>query len=409
MARRTSRRNSSRAAPDALRIPLDPSWERGRTRAACRSNTRFASPEDSGARYHPRREHFHLGSRGWFPELQPPKHVLSPYPSAPEDRRNSRSAFLPISSSCSRGRFREEEESGGRNRIPLRSDATMMCDLRRGGKIRSLAGAAQIQCHGFLDHAAVEGGSIRGRATDRLRCGTLLEKDFGPLDKNIAGRTWWNRPDLRGRLTGEPGPAAVAFPGGALVNAAALALGTGSDQFLEMVTHALAHDWFGEAMYLSDAAAVGMGEGLPEYATIVIDEARNGPESRRRRVTEYLRRYDEARKAAAETPLAASRSATPPGSDASLLRKRRCSSSRWRMSAAKGRCTRACAHACHRARPRSRLCRPALGARRIVQPESSRRCSAYGSTTRNPRGFSAANYQGSAVGEVAGTMSTKID
>jgi hypothetical protein len=48
-----------------------------------------------------------------------------------------------------------------------------------------------------------------------------------------------------------------------------------------------------------------MGEGLPEYATVVIDEARNGREARRKRVTEYLRRYDEALKAAAETPLAA--------------------------------------------------------------------------------------------------------
>jgi hypothetical protein len=48
-----------------------------------------------------------------------------------------------------------------------------------------------------------------------------------------------------------------------------------------------------------------MGEGLPEYATVVIDEARNGREARRRRVTEYLRRYDEALKAAAETPLGA--------------------------------------------------------------------------------------------------------
>ena len=37
-----------------------------------------------------------------------------------------------------------------------------------------------------------------------------------------------------------------------------------------------------------------MGEGLPEYATIVIDEARNGPDARHKRVTEYLRRYDEA-------------------------------------------------------------------------------------------------------------------
>ena len=109
--------------------------------------------------------------------------------------------------------------------------------------------------------------------------------------------------ELRGRFSDESGPAAVAFPGGVLVNPAALALGTGSDPFLELVSRALAREWFGEAMYLSDVAEVGMGEGLPEYAAIVIDEARHGPDFRRKRVTEYLRRYDEASKAATETPL----------------------------------------------------------------------------------------------------------
>ena len=59
-------------------------------------------------------------------------------------------------------------------------------------------------------------------------------------------------------------------------------------------------------------ARVGRPRGLaglpeeaiaPEYATIVVDEARNGPAARRRRVIEYLRRYDDPRKNAAETPL----------------------------------------------------------------------------------------------------------
>ena len=58
-------------------------------------------------------------------------------------------------------------------------------------------------------------------------------------------------------------------------------------------------------MYIALGAAVGMGEGLPEYATIVIDEARNGADARRKRVTEYLRRYDAARSGATETPLGA--------------------------------------------------------------------------------------------------------
>ncbi len=132
-----------------------------------------------------------------------------------------------------------------------------------------------------------------------------LEKDFGPLDKAITGPHIVESPELRGHLSGDTSPAAVAFLGGALVNPSALALGTGNDQFLQIVTHALAHEWFGDAMYISSAAAVGMGEGLPEYATIVLDEARGGANARRKRVAEYLRAYDEASKAATEAPLGA--------------------------------------------------------------------------------------------------------
>ena len=68
-------------------------------------------------------------------------------------------------------------------------------------------------------------------------------------------------------------------------------------------THALAHNWFGDEVFFAADAAVGMGEGLPEYAAIVIDEAEKGPSGRRERVIQYLREYDEASKTAKETPL----------------------------------------------------------------------------------------------------------
>jgi hypothetical protein len=88
-----------------------------------------------------------------------------------------------------------------------------------------------------------------------------------------------------------------------LVNPAALALGINSDRFREITAHTLAHNWFGDEMYPSPDAALGMGEGLPEYATIVIDEALNGASARRDRIMKYLREYDEARKSAEEKPL----------------------------------------------------------------------------------------------------------
>ena len=56
-------------------------------------------------------------------------------------------------------------------------------------------------------------------------------------------------------------------------------------------------------MFFAPDAAVGMGEGLPEYATIVIEESQKGDSARRQRVAAYLREYDEARAQGSEKPL----------------------------------------------------------------------------------------------------------
>ena len=85
--------------------------------------------------------------------------------------------------------------------------------------------------------------------------------------------------------------------------------------------HALAHDWFGEQIYPAPFAALGLGEGLPAYATIVIDEASNGEAARRRRIAEYLRAYDEASGKAVEIPLGIAKMSDPPEQRAISLAK----------------------------------------------------------------------------------------
>ena len=140
----------------------------------------------------------------------------------------------------------------------------------------------------------------------------VMQNDFGPLDKNISGPHVAESPELRNHLTSEPGPAAAAFPGGALVSSTALALGINNEEFLEKVTHAIAHNWFGEQIYPAPFAALGLGEGLPEYATIVIDEASKGEAGRRQRIVEYLRAYDEASQKAVEIPLGTAKLTDPP-------------------------------------------------------------------------------------------------
>ena len=167
----------------------------------------------------------------------------------------------------------------------------------------------------------------------------ILVKDFGPLDRNISAPHVVESPELRGHNNlDDSGPVAASFPGGVLVNPAALALGIGSDEFLEIVSHSLAHNWFGDQMYPAPDAAVGLGEGLPEYATIVVDEARNGPAARRKRIENTSRNTMKRERARPRSHSASRCSTTRRPSAASLWPKRHSSSWLSRMRAERTRC-----------------------------------------------------------------------
>jgi aminopeptidase N len=78
------------------------------------------------------------------------------------------------------------------------------------------------------------------------------------------------------------------------------------------VAHEIAHNWFGDEVFFSRFTAIGIGEGLPEYATIVAERETKGLEGRRALVSQYLRDYDEARKGAEEIPLGVTTRTDPP-------------------------------------------------------------------------------------------------
>jgi aminopeptidase N len=109
-------------------------------------------------------------------------------------------------------------------------------------------------------------------------------------------------PELRARSGEENQSAAASFPGGALVNSNALALGFESEELTLEINQALAHSWFGVEMYPAPNAAVGIGEGLPNYATIVVDEASGGEPARGRRIRQFLAAYETAVEQYAGTP-----------------------------------------------------------------------------------------------------------
>jgi hypothetical protein len=296
--------------PDAMRIPLDPPWKQKQNREVTIECV-FRAPEDSGARITLDESNFHLGSRGWFPLLLPPKHLLSANPGRPKVTPVSvrvPADFLVLA----RGTPKGQKKEGGEieYRFELYPDDLALY-VTAG---RYTTSPAHPQRHSAVFWTLQPLSDDAGPAAERLTAAwRILETDFGPLDRRIAAPHIVESPGLRAGSPGEESPAVAPFPGGALVNPAALSLKVGSDRFLDIVTRALARNWFGDQIYPAPDAAVGIGEGLPEYATIVIDEARNGPAARRRRVLEYLRMYDDAASRATEQPLGQTRMTDPAG------------------------------------------------------------------------------------------------
>jgi len=287
-------------SPNTLRIGFEPSWTQKQKRQLVIEYA-LSSPEDSGSRITLGERSFHLGSRGWFPLLQPPRHVMSPFPKRPDKTIVSIRVpddFLVLSRGTPKGRKRNGGES--EFRFLLRK-GDLPPFIVAGRYSESAPGSKQAATIFWTLQPLAENSA---QAAERIAAAwNVLQTAFGPLDKNIQFPHVVESPGLRSHAAGEEGAAAAAFPGGALVNPAALALGINSDAFLETVAHALAHNWFGDQMYPTPDSALGLGEGLADYATIVVDEARNGAAARRQRIQQFLREYDAARKQAAEKPL----------------------------------------------------------------------------------------------------------
>jgi len=297
------------SASSALRMAFDSAWKRGQV-GELAVEYGFRSPADIGDRITVGAEDFHLGSRGWSPALQPPKHFLSPYP-----RRPDVTTFTVVTpngfQALGGGRLKGRKQSSGGTeyRFELqRNDLTP--SLLAGRYVTSSSGAKASGIVFWTLEPLKEDPRAAGEKI--MTVWKALESDFGPLDKNIRVPHIVESATLREHVEGEAGPGAAAFPGGVLVNPALLSLGLDSDTFQARVTHALAHNWFGDEVYFGRFTALGLGEGLPEYATIVAEEAANGAAGRRRRVTEYLRDYDDGRNQAEENPLGVSALSDPP-------------------------------------------------------------------------------------------------
>lgn len=288
--------------PDTLRLPCDPPWAR-REQRSLQIDYSFVAPVEQGSRITLGAADFHLSSRGWIPLPQPPGRVLAPYPERPPKTFYTVRVpdnFLVLAGGAAAGR----KKAGGETeyRFELRKDdlpayivAGRYTDSSARGKAENNSDVSFWTLQPLAADSAVA-------AQRTATAWSALQKDFGPLDKNIPGPHIVESPELRARSGEENQSAAAPFPGGALVNSSALAMGFQSDELTLEINQALAHSWFGVEMYPAPNAAVGIGEGLPNYATIVVDEAGGGEPARRRRIRQFLDAYETGVKQSAGTP-----------------------------------------------------------------------------------------------------------
>ncbi len=293
---------------DVIRIAFEKPWPRKRKRElsleyALRPSADFqpyltVEPDS-----------FHLGVRGWAPQLLPPKRFLAPYPARPAHMMCT--IRIPADFAVLAGGTRKAERKQG-GKVEYRYElgrSDLGAFVVAGRYTKSPANAESNSVDFWTDRPLPENPNQSAQQIAEIW--KTFTAAFGVFDRRVREPRIVESSAVRDNLAGGEAPAAVSFPGGALVNPAALALGTDSDRFLEIVSQALARNWFDEEVEPSAEAAIGMGDGLPEYASIVADEARIGPLARRQRIYEYLRRYDAAAKNASETPIASTMAASP--------------------------------------------------------------------------------------------------
>ena len=288
--------------PGALRVPCDPPWAR-REQRSLQIDYSFVAPAEQGGRITLGADNFHLGSRGWIPLPQPPGRVLATYPARPPKTFYTVRVpenFVVLAGGAPAGKKKDGGET--EYRFELRKDdlpayvvAGRYTDSSTMGKSADKTDVAFWTLQPLQQDPATAARRIAA-------AWAALQKDFGPLDKNIPGPHIVESPDLRARPGEENQAAAASFPGGALVNSSALALGFQSNEVVQQINQAMARSWFGVEMYPAPDAAVGIGEGLPNYATIVVDESTGGESARRRRIRQLLEAYDTGVRRTAGTP-----------------------------------------------------------------------------------------------------------
>jgi hypothetical protein len=279
-------------SPGAQRLRFDPRWLQKEKRDLTIDYS-FFPPAAGGRQFALGPQTFHLGTRGWLPVFLPPNHILAVTPTRPE--KLGYAVRVPSNFTVlARGSAGSRKQDG--------SDTIYRFDLaRRDLGPYVVAGQYAASNRGKKSSDAVF-WTLKGAAQDSSSAHdrftlawVVLQKNFGDVDKKATVPYIVEAPSLAADSSLSAGAAFAAFPGGVLTNSAALNLGLSDDVFTERIERGLARTWFDDALQPAPFAALAIGDGLPIYSTIVIDEAAGGAAARRKRIAELLNSFDEAR------------------------------------------------------------------------------------------------------------------
>ncbi len=156
--------------------------------------------------------------------LQPPDHALSPFPKRPDKTLITIRApanFVLLSRGAKVGSNKLGDVMETRYMVRAKDLSPFAVGGQYVEASRSQSGNSSVA---FWTLEPLKGDT--SASAQRIESAwNTMQNDFGPLDKNIKGPHVAESPELRNHLTGEAGPAAAAFPGGALVSSAGLAFG----------------------------------------------------------------------------------------------------------------------------------------------------------------------------------------
>jgi hypothetical protein len=277
-------------SPGAQRLRLASRWPQKEKRDLTIDYV-FSTPSAGHENFALGPETFHLSTRGWLPVFLPPNHILAGTPTRPD--KLSYAVRVPSNFTVlARGSLASRKQDGSETVYRFDLDKRDLGPYVVAG-VYANSSQAKNSASAFWTLKNLP-QNAPPQPNRFAAAWTVLQKNFGAIDKRTGAPYIVEAPTLQSDSDLPGGAAFAAFPGGVLVNSAALNLGADDELFIERIERGLARTWFDDALQPAPFAALAIGDGLPAYATIVIDEASGGESERRKRIAGLLNAYDEA-------------------------------------------------------------------------------------------------------------------